>query len=294
MKLVVLGNCQARPVAEALQRTCDSVLLLDVVVVHLCNSNDSIEHNVLYEQADVILAQKVADSYPVPHVSTRYLKENYAGKIVTWPNAFFHGQNPDLYYVTGSNGRRLIGPTDAYHSRAILDLWKAGTPTTEISEESFLSDVCTAQDLLQRAEKSFQDLEARESGVDIQIGDYILENWRDRALFHTFNHPNKYTMGELCKRIIEFLELSITSISDGQPADRLNLIIPPFEKEMSQSLGFKFKPTENIYGLTVSENATSTVPGSRKAYSFSEYLETCFRCYAAQSSILTDARYTPL
>lgn len=293
MKIVIVGNCQARPVAEILSISNENVEITGTVIVHLAKNSDAIEHELLFKEADVILAQQVQSTYPVKHVATENIKERFPDKTVTWVNVFFQGQNPDLFYVTSIGGNRIVGPMDVYHSRALIELWKSGLTSSEVDEDSYISQTSEFTEIQTRVEKSLLDLQRRESTVDIKMHSFIQEHWQTVPLFHTFNHPNLFTLLELCDRMCA--QLSLQSIDRGKYdfVDKLSLVIPPMEKTMANRLGISYQTSNEIHGLQVSESNDAVVHGKRKVYEFKNFVEVTFNCYLAQSDKLEDIRFTP-
>jgi len=293
MKLLLIGNCQVRPVAEFLQLISSDIEILGKIIVHLAKDSDLEKDLARYSEADIILAQQVANTYPVKHVSTDYIKNKYRTKVVTWVNVFFQGQNPDLFYVSGEDGKRINGPTDIYHSKALIDLWSSGTSAKQVHQYNYLSQTTSAEMLRERVNRSLINLEKRENGVDICMYDYIAENWKSKPLFHTFNHPNLITMVELCNRICKKLDLPSIDQDIHTLTDRLSLIVPPNEENMTRELGMMFTLESKIHGLQVSEDRTKALPGKRVIYDFSEFVETAFSCYDAQKRCMNTLSYTP-
>lgn len=122
MKILITGNCQARPMSELL---CDGVnnFALEPIILHLAKVEDANSHEALLSDADVIIAQATSDSFQPAHLSSRFLKEQFGPRVLVWPNVFYSGQTPYLRYITHTKAGRITGPLDVYHDLRILNEW---------------------------------------------------------------------------------------------------------------------------------------------------------------------------
>src|SRR5947208_11955161 len=99
MRVTVIANCQARPVADYLRLLGRDVEIVDIVITHLAKETDVSRLEQAAAKSDFIFAQLVQPNYPVSVVRSAVLKERYGDRVVLWPNLFFKGQCPDLCYV---------------------------------------------------------------------------------------------------------------------------------------------------------------------------------------------------
>ena len=90
MRVAIVGNCQARPLAEILTAIFD-VEVSTSVIVHLVRPQDEPLHRPGLQSADVILAQRVAENYPTPFVRTEALHAEHGAKVQVWQNLYFAG-----------------------------------------------------------------------------------------------------------------------------------------------------------------------------------------------------------
>lgn len=95
--VAVLGNCQARPIATLLPLYNPAITVTCVDVVHLLRDEDAPQYAQALRQADVILAQHVADTYPCSFVRNSELVRQYGHKVIFWINLYFRGYNPELF-----------------------------------------------------------------------------------------------------------------------------------------------------------------------------------------------------
>jgi len=275
-KITVIGNCQARPLANILRSNTH----LDVshpIILHLANSDDSEEHEKTLADADLVLAQATSDAFEPSHLRSASLKQQFPEKVIVWPNIFYLGQTPYLRYLTHPKLGRIMGPLDAYHDLRLLHEWyilRFGRP---ILSAEF--------DPLRIAMRSLENLKLKESACDVHISDLIVEHVTYQQLFFTFNHPKKWLLVQLAQRISRLAEFKLPP-PEKQSKEPLDLIIPP---NTLQDLG---TPNAQFKGMDLSDQ--SPKPG--KLYTAQELRSVFFQTYDRITEHLADPdtlRFTP-
>lgn len=201
LKVVVVGNCQARPLAKLLKSLNPRISVTTTAIVHLLKNEQAAQYRPAFEEADLIVSQLVFDTYPCEFVRTNFLKERYGEKVISIVNLYFTGYTPDWFYIRIPGKGTLRGPMGDYHNRTILTSWQEGLSVHGAA--SRLRDPEYNQRYLAEVEKSLDQLRQRESLVDIKVVDIIEENFRKSRLFFTFNHPNMFLLREYAKRILQ-------------------------------------------------------------------------------------------
>ncbi|WP_410254153.1 WcbI family polysaccharide biosynthesis putative acetyltransferase [Paracoccus aminovorans] len=221
MKLVVIGNCQARPLAARLA-TAPGVRVADPIILHLAKEEDEAAHAEAIGGADLILAQATADNFRPRHLASNTLRADYPRKVVVWPNIFYAGQQPFLRYLTHLETGRVAGPFDVYHDLRFLALWRAerglgpAAPNLD-AEMRFARDV---------AQESLVALRTREADCDVGVADLVEESASERRCFYTFNHPAGWLLGSLATRLAARIDLPrLPPPPDGW--EPLGRIVPP-------------------------------------------------------------------
>jgi hypothetical protein len=279
-KVVVVGNCQARPIADLLVKMSTEIEVIKVAIVHLLNSDQEDEYLPFFEDADFIITQLIQSNYPCDFVRTNVLKEKYNDKVVTIINLFFSGYTPDWIYVRLPGKGTLKGPMGDYHNKTIMECWSAGMSVQKTAE--VLSDVeFNSSRYSDTVLKSLAELNKREKFVDVKICDFINDNYLSKRLFFTFNHPTLELLVEYAQRIIKFLSLSISCNQPmiREPLDQIILLL-------NRGVGF-FLPLETEYkGFEVEEFSPNIVLGKSKKYAAHELVEQFFNLYSVNSEIL--------
>jgi hypothetical protein len=218
VKVVVTGNCQARPLANLLG-SVPQVDVTDVIILHLAREDQEQAHQEAIHSADVIIAQFTDDAFKPSHLRSSVLRES--GKAIIWPNIFFSGQQPFLRYVTSPTYGRLNGPLDVYHDVRIMTHWHMERFGTPLFNESF--DASFAERV---ANQSLEELARRESNCDVSVAEKINSMWRDERLFFTFNHPTISLLKHVAELVFREIGLphSLGGIQYREPLDK---IIPP-------------------------------------------------------------------
>lgn len=121
LKLAVIANCQARPIAFLLENAFDNVKVVTTAIVHLLKDEQAEEYEQHFASADFIITQKIADNYPCQFIQTATLRKKYSHKIIEIPNLFYRGYNPELKYYRIPGQGTLTGPMGDYHNELILN-----------------------------------------------------------------------------------------------------------------------------------------------------------------------------
>lgn len=295
MNIVLVGNCQTWPITELIANHCEDATVIGSIVVYRSTVDDEEKDLELLKKADVIVSQLITDTFAIEYIQTNNLKSLFPGKIVVIPNLFFHGQNPDLVYAYGSERHSVTGPTDVYHSQSILQSWNAGHELQSITFDNYISRNFSSDEMQQRVEKSFQDLENRESQVDVKMSDYLRDIWCDMKVFHTFNHPTIDPVRAMVGRISNLLDIKFVTNEEvnNQVVDRLGAIQPPMEASMFENLGMSYTRSQEIIGVPLGSDLAKDLTKPNLVYSFKEYVELCFRCYDKQAAKMETLSYTP-
>ncbi|WOD06201.1 WcbI family polysaccharide biosynthesis putative acetyltransferase [Marinomonas sp. GJ51-6] len=221
-KVVVVGNCQARPIATLLEKMSDEIEVTKVAIVHLLKSNQEHEYAPFFEEADYIIAQLVNNNYPCEFVRSDYLERHYASKLTKIVNLFSYSDTPYLKNLP-KNLREAEPPFGDYHFPVVFECWVNGLDINTAIQELNKQGENVVKDV-----SSYAELADRELQSDVAIVDYI-ESAKER-LFHTFNHPCNDLLLEYTRRIlkhINFKELSVTETPDN---DFLGHFIPFIER----------------------------------------------------------------
>ena len=226
VRVAVVGNCQARPLGAVLAMLSPRVEVVEPVIVHLAKPHQEEAVSERLAEADIILAQLVADNYPVPFVRLNELRARHGGKVVPWLNLYWRGRNPELAYRRELAGRAAF-PLGEYHLEPVHEGWSEGASAAEIAER--LADPDRARERYgDVAAASLAELRRREDATDVPITDVIGERAATSDLFHTFNHPTTELLVEYARRLARAMGLPVERHWGGPGWEPLGtLVLPP-------------------------------------------------------------------
>ncbi len=212
-KCLVYGNCQSMAIRDFLSKHPDFRSfydLLDIKPVHLLTQDDIETLEQTIAETDLFIHQPISDNYKgIPQLSTSYLKSQSKASctIVSFPVAYFTAYNPEITYLKGKNNAAISKPFP-YHDLNILKLYAEGKSVEE-TIEAIESEVFYSTEYLQdNLSTTLANLEAREKSIDILLSPFIRENFREKRLFHTFNHPSSIVLEYLINSILDFLDIN--------------------------------------------------------------------------------------
>lgn len=275
INVVVVGNCQARPLAKILESLNPKVKVTATAIVHLLKSEQFAEYQQAFEEADLIVSQLVKDNYPCEFVRTNFLKQRYGDKVLSIVNLYFTGYTPDWFYIRLPERGPLRGPMGDYHNRTILRSWQQGEPEELAAQR--LEDPEYNRRYLSELESSFDQLKDRERMVDVKVSDVIETNFKKSRMFFTFNHPNMFLLRKYAERILKRAGVR-RKRRWFPPHDRelLNQFIPLANPAMDLPLGNMTK--HRGVAFEMNQNDLVTI-GRRKEYSSHEIVNEFYRIY---------------
>ena len=202
MKIQVIANCQARPVANIVSALMPEVSAPEPIILHLSKPQDAEAQLEQAAKADVILTQLTVDTFQPTHLASSNILSEFKDKTLVWPNIFYPGQQPYLKYFTHPKHGRLFGPLEALHD---IRLHKSWQDTGRVQPEAInWSDPDFEAEI---REKGLKSLQAKEAECDVTISDFIASRPASDRLFFTFNHPSRLLLTELSRRLLKKLGL---------------------------------------------------------------------------------------
>lgn len=219
INVLLYGNCQL----YAILRTLNLKPSYNVVNI-ACWNTDLNKKNFtdIINKCDVIITQSINDNYrDVDYLSTTYIKQHKKSncKLIIFDSCHFDFYYFDLTYKTFNN-ERLSVPID-YHYNKMIECYNAGH-STEDYINNFVNnlDLKSSEELETIAENSLNELYNRymknkEKHNDnniyiITTYQYIKQNYKDKLLFYSMNHPTKYLIQFICEEIVNILQIQNT------------------------------------------------------------------------------------
>ncbi|NKF50080.1 hypothetical protein G3R49_05790 [Shewanella sp. WXL01] len=255
---VVIGNCQAGPIAAMLDRMLPCWTKLQPILVHLINDQNKKQYAEIIKKADVIIHQPVSNAFG--EFSTNNLKKIFHNKkFISFPVLYFSGYFSSLMYLRKPGGGTLPGVLGDYHDSRLVRGVLSGLSNEEIVESISKSSAVNART---KCKESIDVLRKREEELDIRVSNYLESEFSKRQLFYVFNHPSNELLLKVARSVIDILqEVEVHQTFDKEYLDAL---VCPADSDFIAEFGSK-----ECFG----SNYSCLVDGQRLTYSPIEYFK---------------------
>ncbi len=249
-RVLIVGNCQAQTVHEALARAGELDDRLDVKYHFVALQQNLHEVGITeLERSDVLLVQDIRDweNYPLrPYIQdgVQIIKFPLLHFASLWPFDHYNGPGDKEAYE-----REWPNLTFLYHDGLLARLRKE-IPDREarlLAYRTLSVDGIINFARLHDFEK--RRLTAMDKQFGCEIGQFILDHFQKRRLFYTTNHPNGQILGMLMQYLLRALEMD----QDYRPSstlDHLRRLQVPVHPKVAQALGVTWatEGTKYLYG----------------------------------------------
>ena len=235
MRILFYGNCQ----------TFALMKIMNIQPPHIvknieCFSTNMTkpEFNMVIKNCDVIISQLISNNYrDLEYLSTEYIIQHCDSncKIIMFDSCYFNFYYFDLTYKTVSN--KLIRKPSDYHYNGLIEYYTNG-----LSCEQYIKNVVnnsvfkTPSELDEIASNSIFELRRRFNLMNedylknkniqvISCVDYIQNNFKDKLLFYSMNHPTKYVIQNIAEQILVILNIPNSMLYDLDILDQTKCII---------------------------------------------------------------------
>jgi hypothetical protein len=249
-RVLIVGNCQAQTIHEALVRSgeFDDRLDLKYHFVALQQNLHELGKSEV-ENSDIVLVQDIRDweHYPLKdHIraEARIVKFPLLHFASLWPFDHYNGPGDKEAYE-----REWPNLTFLYHDGLLARLRKQ-IPDPEqrlIAYRTLSVDGIINFTRLHDFEK--RRLAAMDKHFGCEIGRFILENFHRRKLFYTTNHPNGQIIGMLMQYLLRQLQMD-RGYRPNSSLDHLRRLQVPVHPKVAQALGVVWanERTKYLYG----------------------------------------------
>lgn len=216
MNVLFYGNCQAFAVLKTLN--------LDNTynIFHIECWKENIDKDYftdIIKKCELIITQPINNNYrDVDYLSTSYIikNKNPSCKLIIFDSCHFNFYYFDLTYKWFNNDV-LHKPSD-YHYNTMLECYN-NNHTVDYYITNFVNNIYlkSSEELETIAENSLEELKNRhtqnkekyndETMYVIGTHEYIKNNYKDKLLFYSMNHPTKYVIQFICEQITDILNL---------------------------------------------------------------------------------------
>jgi len=216
MNILFYGNCQIGAVLKTLN-------LPNIYnIIHIPCWNEEINKDYFINQikkCNIIITQPINDNYrDVDYLSTSFIIKNKKAdcKLIIFDSCYFNFYYFDLTYKM-FNDNVLHKPID-YHYNKMIECY-INNNSIEYYITNFVNnlDLKSSEELEKIAENSLDELQSRNKTNKEKYNDkymyiistyeYIKNNYKDKLLFYSMNHPTKYVIQFICEKIIDILQI---------------------------------------------------------------------------------------
>lgn len=214
----VFGNCQKIFLSRMFLRHIEfsrKYFLLYIPAVHLL---DKKQFDLIFgaggqflQLVDLFISQQIkgAEFKHAPSSTSLMQLLQFGTKVVWIPNIYFDGYFPQVAKkrvpkIDGKTSVELF-PYPDYFLDQIMFESKMNPDVEKILDRICAPQFLSREEIQLGIDESFAELRRREWLCDLKISDYIEENFRDKQIFYTTNHPFAFVMFELVRRTLRFI-----------------------------------------------------------------------------------------
>ena len=217
--ILFYGNCQLVAVSKTLNLSQDyNIYCFECWKTDI---NEECFRDIIIN-CDIIITQHVSDNYrDVEYLSTSYIikHRNQNSKLIIFDSCHFDFYYFDLTYKMFNNN--LLHNPFSYHYNKMMECYN-NNKSIEYYITHFANniDLKTSEELETIAQNSLNELKRRYINNQKMYNDnnmylihtyeYINDNYKDKLLFHSMNHPTKYLIQFICTKIIDILQIQNT------------------------------------------------------------------------------------
>jgi hypothetical protein len=234
MNILYYGNCQLYGVKQILNL---NNYIETSIECYSTTLNEGEFENIISQQ-DIIISQPISDNYrDKPYLSTNFIinhcKETC--KLIIFDSCYFNFYYFDLTYKEFNNDI-LHQPID-YHYHTMIECYKNNL-SVDYYIENYVNNVNlkSKEELEYYANQSLDELNSRHyryvekykvnnNIYFISTYDYIKNNYKDKLLFYSMNHPTKFVLQYICEEIVKILIINNTILYNINVLDNPKSII---------------------------------------------------------------------
>jgi Polysaccharide biosynthesis enzyme WcbI len=246
-RVLIIGNCQAQTIYEALARSGEFNDRLDVRYHFVGLQQDLHERGrAELKASDVMLVQDIRDweNYPLrDHVrdDIEIVKFPLLHFASLWPFDHYNGPGDREAYE-----REWPNLTFLYHDGLLARLRKEiRDPEQRLLAYRTLS-VDGIINFTRLHDFERRRLAAMDNQFGCDIGQYILRNFQKRRLFYTTNHPNGQIIGMLMQYLLRHLGMG-QGYRPNSALDHLRRLQVPVHPKVAQALGVRWADANTKY-----------------------------------------------
>ena len=255
-KILLLGNCQVRPLARLMQAMlgdaeATAIELLPETLRRLDERDKGLSQ--LIHKSELIFVHLHGEAM-------RMLEKKYPkdfGKVRRVPRISYSGFHPDIDYVEDSKLKHIVGPMGAYQSSIAFLGWK-NSLSIEETLQLFREDVYESLGYFEYGRASMELLLAEREFTDIRL-ENMVDRWSERGCWmHSMNHPKLFALADLARTLLERENIETIPGVEEFVDDEMSLeAVWPMYPEIARRFGltghylFKRPADVNMRGMAI-------------------------------------------
>jgi hypothetical protein len=207
-RLYINANCQGPALKAMLSEVLPDWTIMALAVHEEHDPALVRQAEQFMRSADIVITQPISDEWGVPAFRTSRVREAAGSpdRLIVFPSIYFQGQLLTLHPLK-VNGVKVQTPGWAYTDGLVAFLIAAGEPVDRIVDLMGSCDLF-AKGVVEARIDDFMDVNREievSGGCDIIVTDLFRDHICDRQLLHSFNHPTRFVMAEVCNRILSHM-----------------------------------------------------------------------------------------
>lgn len=245
VRILLYGNCQVQALIGILsfkqKKRLEGKQNFYYLYIPCFNTHlNKEEFKNIIKDYDIIITQPIKDDYRnKDYLGTNFLlnNANYQ-KVIIFNSCYFDFYYPDSNYLYDKNNNMIyLHKKVDYHHKNMINYYK-----NKESIEKYIKEVVNNENFLSKdylEKKGIDSLNLLENKYNmmiqkynkfrnvyfINIVDFIKNNYKDKLLFYTNNHPTKYLEQYIGKEIVNILNLKFNINYNVDPHYPIKLIL---------------------------------------------------------------------
>jgi GSCFA family/Polysaccharide biosynthesis enzyme WcbI len=216
-KIALVGNCQARGIANLIEAMSMSVATksYETLPAFLSGLKDGTLDIQPFIQADIVLAHPRNDWIQI--LETRI--PHFTSKVKYIPPISFSAYQPDCVYVENKK-QHFASPIGAYHSSLAFYGWKNGL-SIEQTLQLFSVDVYESIGFFQYWNSSLESLTKAWDFCGLPISDNVKRWSKQGCWMHTINHPKLFVLADVARAALSREKITALPLVEAYLKDEL-------------------------------------------------------------------------
>ncbi|MGU3537011.1 WcbI family polysaccharide biosynthesis putative acetyltransferase [Methylobacterium sp. A54F] len=276
--IAVIGNCQARGVAQAMRLLAPTSPVRFFQMAWLKREHGNVEGLArVLAGYDHVFSQVLPESL-LPGGGIAGLRARDP-RVTLFPTLVFPAYHPDMVYVGEiadlAQLRLVPSPLGQYHSAIALAAYRSGLGVTETAA-LFREDVFRRLGYLDIWSNAVQDLVGSAAAIGFGLEREMIR-WSRRGNFmHVMNHPKAFVIGDIARRLLEEASFS------PEPVEIEDYLGDELARDVVWPV---YPPVAETYGLTGSylfkrKQKGTTFP---RLYDLEGFLAASFAIYRTRA-----------